>query len=273
MMKNNILEKFEGVYLTIFKIGLIFALSGALISSVGFLIVGLEKSTATVKQPDPAKKSENPKINATSFVEEVKPAPQQKTAEGNTSNNLRSKSKPNSPSADPFDEITRNHILALWPHVENYQKLCAINPPIDRQTFVNAIPKEILKEWYRVYGEDFAQSQNIFVKDVLSNPSIIAMCKESNGQAEILLRSIDWHKNEWEKQIEEGRQFELDEENRVTKFTITEYERVHNEKQGSKENFMFALYAFGVFMSLAFLLIFTRIEYNLRTLKAGTSRE
>ena len=120
---------------------------------------------------------------------------------------------------------------------------------------------------FSTYGEEFAESQDKFEKAVLGNKRIIQICIEKKGQAHALAVSLDWYEKEYSKQLQEGKKFDEQELERVKSEQENEYNNVAAKKTEATQSLIVALGAFGVFMALMLLLIFSKIESNLRGVK------
>jgi len=97
---------------------------------------------------------------------------------------------------------------------------------------------------------------------LLSDARAIQFCKDKKGP--IFVPSLNWHKTEWARQLNEGQEFNQRESRRVQLFKIAEAERVAEAKVEAITSFTVAASAFGFFMTLSLLLIFSNIETNLR---------
>jgi hypothetical protein len=261
-MENGTLNKVEDLYLKIFKIVILVVLSITLVVSVVMVLKGTSEYFATPSAADPAKSAPTPSVSVDAFIKELdkKDAPPEKEPTAPV------EQKP--PVQDTrLDDMVDKYVLNLWTYLDAYQKACKVANPPEKETFLKNFRKDIMKSWFEEYGENFAKSQDTFEKSLLSNQRIIQICIEKEGKAGIFFRSLDWHKNQWAKQVKEGQLFEQKEAQRVAKFEAQEAMRVAEKKAQAFQSLITAISAFVMFMSLALLLIFSKIETNLRGVK------
>lgn len=258
-MSQNVLDKIEGVYLKIFRILLLVILTIALLTSVVLLLKGTTEMFAKPKEPAAPQAASAPSVSVDAFLKVVDPAKTEAPAAA------PAEPKPAEPRGDKqLDEMTNSYVAKLFGYLEGYQKACGVADPVDKATFDRSFPKEVLKHWFRSYGQPFAESQDAFEKALLSHPKIIKLCKDSGGRAQIFFNSLDWHRAAWAEQLEAGRRFEADEARRYEIEKIAAIETAAEKRAQSGSTLTAALSSFGVFISLALLLIFSKIEVNLR---------
>jgi len=261
-MEHNKINKFEELYLKIFKVVILVVLTLTLVISVVMLLKGAGEYFATPSSAPAAKTAPPPNVSIDNFINSLDPKkpeePQQKP--------VQEEEKP--PVKDTrLDDMVEKYVGNIWIYVDAYQKACVVPKEATKEEFMKGFPKHIMKEWFRIWGENFAQSQDKFEKAVLSNQKVINYCKEKEGKAGILFRSLDWHKDQYAKQVREGEKFEKEEAARVAQFEREENARVAMKKAEAFASLMIALSSFGTFMMLALLLIFSKIESNLRGVK------
>lgn len=259
-MKKSVLNKFEEVYLTIFKVVIIVVLSIALIASGVMLVKGLTEMNAKPGTPSPAKKASRPNVNIDKFLEEFdqKEQPAPATPQQERKPEVKDTS---------LDDMVDEYVTKLWTYFDGYQKLCSVANPVSKDDFMNSFPKQVMKNLFHTYGKEFADSQDKFEKAVLENKRIIQICVEKQGQAQVFFRSIDWHIREYRKQLEEANKFDEQEIARVENETHNEELKAAAKKAQGTQSLIVSLGAFGVFMALMLLLIFSKIESNLRGVK------
>jgi hypothetical protein len=102
---------------------------------------------------------------------------------------------------------------------------------------------------------------------VLSNKRIIQLCIDKKGQTQIIAASLGWHEKEYRKQLQEGKKFDEQELKRVKSEEENDYNKVAAKKAQGTQSLIVALGAFGVFIALMLLLIFSKIESILRGVK------
>ena len=260
-MKKSVLSKFEEIYLTIFKIVIIVILSIALIASGVMLVKGLSDMNAKPGIPSPARKAPKPNVNIDKFLNEFDHKEQTAPAPPIQEN------KTQIPTDASLDMMVDKYVANLWLYVDDYQKQCSLADSVNKDVFINTFPKDIFKNLFSTYGEEFAESQDKFEKAVLGNKRIIQICIEKKGQAHALAVSLDWYEKEYSKQLQEGKEFDEQELERVKSEKENVYNNVAAKKAEATQSLIIALGAFGVFMALMLLLIFSKIESNLRGVK------
>ena len=263
-MSNDGLKKIEEAYLQIFKVVIIIVLSIALLVSGVMLISGVSDYFATPSNPEPAKTAPKPSVSVDEFLKSFDKKEEQPTP---AAIEPQEKPAPVEKKDISLDAMTDLYLGKLWVYLDKYQAAC--NPPVkvDKETFFRTFDKQFMKNLFRSYGKDYAESQDKFEQAVLSNQRIIQICKEKDGKSGVFYGSLNWFKSSWQTQLEDGKQFEIDERQRVKDFAADERARVIGKKAGAFASLMVAAISFGVFMSLALLLIFSKIETNLRGIK------
>ena len=260
-MKKSVLSKFEEIYLTIFKIVIVVVLSIALIVCGVMLVKGLSDMNAKPGIPNPARKAPKPNVNIDKFLNEFDHKEQTAPAPPIQEN------KTQIPTDASLDIMVDKYVANLWLYVDDYQKQCSLADSVTKDVFINTFPKYIFKNLFSTYGEEFAESQDKFEKAVLGNKRIIQICIEKKGQAHALAVSLDWYEKEYSKQLQEGKEFDEQELERVKSEQENEYNNVAAKKTEATQSLIIALGAFGIFMALMLLLIFSKIESNLRGVK------
>jgi hypothetical protein len=249
--------------LQIFKFIIIGVLSIALIVSVVFVLKGARDYFATAQQPAPAKAAPKPSVDVSKFLNFLDEKPTPSPVKNNT-NRTENRTRTNVDQA--LDDLVDANVLKLWGYVDGFQKACQFPKQLDQEAFINKFPRNIFKEWFGLYGKDFADSQDAFEKAIFSNATAIQFGKE-NPRISVLMISLNWHEREWEKEVRKAKVLEQSEERRVAAFTAAENARVLLVRTGAVSSFMTALTAFGVFMVLALLLIFSKIETDLMEIR------
>jgi fructose-1-phosphate kinase PfkB-like protein len=75
---------------------------------------------------------------------------------------------------------------------------------------------------------------------------------------------MNWHLEQWRVKVKESEEFAVAEAERVERETAEEAARVAAAKAAGVQQLLISLGMFGAFISLALLLIFAKIESNLR---------
>lgn len=262
-MDHNKIDKFEELYLKIFKVVILVVLTITLVVSVIMLLKGTSEYFATPSSAPAAKTAPPPNVNIDNFINSLDP---KKPEEPPQQQPVQQEEKP--PVKDTrLDDMVDKYVGNLWTYFDGYQKSCAVPKPVSQEEFTKGFPKHVIKGWFQTWGENFAQSQDKFEKAVLSNQKVIKYCKDKEGKGGVFFRSLDWHKDQYAKQIREGEIFEKQEAARVAQFEREEYARVTMKKAEAFASLTVAMSSFGTFMMLALLLIFSKIESNLRGVK------
>ncbi|QWD09579.1 hypothetical protein G6713_02190 [Polynucleobacter paneuropaeus] len=260
-MENNKINKFEELYLKIFKVVILVVLTLTLVVSVIMLLKGTGEYFATPSSAPAAKSAPPPNVNIDNFINSLDPKKPEEPQQP-----VQQEEKP--PVKDTrLDDMVDKYVGNLWTYFDGYQKSCSVPKQVTQDEFIKGFPKNIIKGWFQTWGENFAQSQDKFEKAVLSNPKVINYCKEKEGKGAVFFRSLDWHKDQYAKQAREGEAFEKQEAARVAQFEREENARVAMKKAEAFASLVIAMSSFGTFMMLALLLIFSKIESNLRGVK------
>lgn len=260
-MSKNKLQKIEEVSLSLFKVIVIALMSITLIAILGLLLKGAFDYTEKPKEPPAREKATEKRdpppisVDPERFLNEF--LPKQKPAE----------------TVDPLDKLVEKYLELLWVHFEKYQQQCDLKTKTTKETFVSTFPKQYLKNWFRQWGEPFAISQDKVVQIILGNEKIIAYCKDQQGKGGAFIKTLNWHKEEWEDLakardqfiVSEDRRiksFELEQDRKIAKFISEEINRIQEQKENALRLFWSALFGYGIFISLAILLLLARIAHN-----------
>lgn len=181
-----------------------------------------------------------------------------------TLNETKTKEESNSSDKDTYEVQVEEQLLKLWPLLDNYQNSCNVNPKVEKDTFIQSFPKSVLRNWLLAYGNDFFVDQVKFVGEVLRSKEVIEKCIESKGTSQVFTKSLDWHKEQWieTKELKDKRDTESREE--IENFIRSEELRVSAENAQGYTKLTFFIWTIGIFISIASLIIFSRIESNLR---------
>jgi len=262
-MEDSKINKVEEIYLKVFRVVIIAVMTLTLILSVVMVLKGTSEYFATPSAPEPAKKAPPPNISVDKFLNEIDKKEQPPTPQP------QPKPEENKPEVKDtsLDDMVEKYLANLWIYFDQYQKKCSPPNQLEKDAFFKGFPKQIMKGWFQSFGKEFAESQDKFEKAVLSNDRVIKICVEKQGKAGILFRSLDWHREQWVEELKKAEKFERDEAARVKKFEMQEAARVAMKKAEAFSSLITALSAFGMFMLVALILIFSKIETNLRGVK------
>lgn len=263
-MSKDRMKKIEEFYLQIFKFVVLIVLSLALVASGVMAAKGISEFFARPGRPVPARKAPKPSVDTNEFIRsfDVKVKPVDTPVEPAKA------AAPNEPAKDhSLDDMVDSYLGKIWVYADAFQKACSMPIQLDEAKFLKALPRNEIKDWFRTSGLEFAESQDKFEKDVLSNDKVIQAGKEQTVMTEMVTRSLWSHRVAWQKSVRDARNFEAEENMRVGAFGAEESARVMIKKLQAAKSLMTALTAFGIFMSLALLLIFTKIETDLKGIK------
>jgi hypothetical protein len=200
--------------------------------------------------------SSNPTFSSTDFLQSVKPQPATKALPSVTD------AQPSTLAVDTGEEIFRVQAERLWAHVSKYQTDCALASKLSKTDFIEALRQTPLREILEKRGNVFALSQDAFVKENLASEEVIALCK--SGRGGLFFSVLEFHRSSWDQQTRQAVEFDVQERSRVAGFENAEAARVDARKANSYQLFIGAAIAFGLFMSVSLVLIFARLESNLR---------
>jgi hypothetical protein len=134
-------------------------------------------------------------------------------------------------------------------------------------------PRNSFRNWFRKYGPNFAESQDNFLRVVLANPTVIKICIDKQGRGGVFSGALNWHLEEWADALDDIAEFNKKEESRVLRQYNAEEVRIMAKRSEGVYMLWGALISFGVFMSLALLLIFSKIETNLRSVRLRSTED
>ena len=261
------LVKIEETYLKLFKIVLLLILTLALLAAIVTVIKGLVDFTAKPEPVEPAQTAPEPKVDVDAFIKALEkrdepPAP------------TPAAPAPQAPRAHPMDELAAAHLAKAWGYYDAYQKACNVPNKIEQDGFMTSdFPRNSFRNWFRKFGPNFAESQDKFISTVLANPSVIKICIDKQGRGGVFSGALNWHVEEWADAVEAAAKFNREEQNRVVRQERAAEERAMATRMEGVQMLWGALISFGVFMSLALLLIFSKIETNLRGVRLTPSKE
>lgn len=255
-MLNATSSKLELFLLGIFKWVVIAAMLVLIASMVGLIGFGLVQYSSTAVPPEPAKSAPKPTFSSTAFLQSVKPQPTDKAVPSVKD------AQPSTLAVDTGEAIFRGQAERLWAHVSKYQTDCALAAKLSKTDFIEALRQTPLRNILEKRGNDFAVSQDAFVKENLANDEIIALCK--SGRGGLFFSLLEFHRSSWDQQTRQAMEFDAQERSRVARVEDSEAARVAARKANGYQLFTSAAIAFGLFMSVALVLIFARLESNLR---------
>lgn len=258
------IKKIEETYLNLFKIVLLLILTVALFAAIGLAIKGWLDSRAEPAAVAPAEVAPPPKVDFEDFIKSLEqseePAPEPAPATPNEPS-----TSPAQPPVDPLEQMVDKYINSAWEAYNTYQTGCMVENPQDRASFVGWEPlRNFFRGNFEDFGEAFARSQDEFFKAVLPDPRVIEACVRAQGRGRIFVKSVEWHHKQWVAALKASNEYDRRELSREeAERSLARLEAAATRASG-QQMLWAALIAFGVFMSLALLLIFSKIESNLR---------
>jgi len=257
------IKKIEETYLKLFKIVLLLILTVSLFAAIGLAIKGWFDSNAEPVRVAPVQTAPPPEVNFESFIKSLE-ATDQPTPEPVPA----APSAPSAPQAsqiNPLDEMVDKSIESTWPIYNAFQTGCLIEQPDTKQEFLNW---EGLRDFYRAnfetLGQPFAASQDGFIRLVYADPRVVQLCIKRGGDDGIFAQGLEWHQAQWTAAVDAIETFDFEERSREQDAMTQARIEAAGTRASGTQMLWAALVAFGVFMSLALLLIFSKIESNLR---------
>ena len=260
-MTRPLLTRIEEGYLKLFRIAILVVLTLVLVATVAIGVQGALKTTARPKAIEPAKTAPAPAVSVEEFLKEFDKQPEAE-AEAPAGPADAAPAQPDT----TLDDKVSAQIARLYGYFDGYQRACRIadDARVDQRTFEASFNRRVMRGLLEELGDPYFQSQDGFEKALLAHPRVIEICVQRQGRAQVFWNSMNWHLEQWRAKIKEGEEFEAAELERVEAETAAEAERVIAEKAAGKAQLMVAAGLFAVFISLALLLIFAKIESNLR---------
>lgn len=175
--------------------------------------------------------------------------------------------------ADSQEANLRAQADRLWVPVSKYQAACGIAARLTQAEFVESLRQTPLKAILEARGSQYATDQEKFVANALGSNQMIAACR--SGRTGLFFEALEFHRSSWDAEVDRVLAADTKERLRVAAFEEAERRRVEAGKAGSLQLAWSAAIAFGAFMSVALVLIFARLEANLRDVKVieRSSRE
>lgn len=206
--------------------------------------------------PEPAKLAAKPGFSSADFLQAINPKQSDKTTGGSQG------ATPSTLVEDTSESAFRVQAERLWLHVQKYQSDCSVGAPLGKIDFIESLRITPLKTILESRGNEFAISEDAFVKDILGNPEVVKLCK--SGRLGIFFSVLEFHRSNWDRQVQDGKLFEAGEQERLKAFEQAEANLAASRKATSSQAFLGGAMAFGLFMCVALVLIFARLESNLR---------
>ena len=267
MHPTNEAKKIETSLLSIFRWSLIVGLFLLIITSVASLSIAVYKLPFTTPDHPKFKEAQEPviKIVETDFISKISYIPKEKTTTPQTN-------VPAVIAPDSSEATFRNQSEMIWEYVSKYQTDCEMKAPLNKDEFLESLRQTSIKRILEQRGGSYANDQVRFIKSILSNADIIKLCK--GGKAGILFSAIEYHREQWDKQIKDAENYEATERDRIQSAWRSKVMQSEEDKAIAMKLFLASAIAFGLFMSIALFLVFARIEANLRgTINVRTIRE
>ena len=259
-MTRSLMTRVEEAYLRLFRIALLVLLTLVLVATVAMAVQGAMNAMTKPKAIQPAREAPAPAVGIEAFIEEFDKEPMRDTPPPTDAGGARAK-----PDTTLDDKVTAQ-IRKLYGYFDGYQQVCRIplDAQVDQRTFESSFDRRMMRNLFKELGDPYIESQAGFEKALLSHPRIIEICVEKRGRAQVFWTSMNWHLDQWRVKIKESEDFAVAETERVERETIAEAARVAATKAAGIQQLLISLGMFGAFFSLALLLIFAKIESNLR---------
>jgi len=258
------ITKIEETYLKLFKIVLLLILTVALFAAIGLAIKGWIDSTSEPGPVRPALEAPSPSVDFEGFIKSLD-QPQEPAA---APRRTPAPAAPQTPRIDPLDQMVDKYIDSTWVIYDAFQKRCMIENAMSREDFVGW-PE--LRNFYRgnfdSFGESFARSQDGFIKATYPDPRVVEICIQKQGKGRMFAGGIEWHRTQWIDAVDAADDFNRKELRRVQSESGQQQMQAMATRAFGQQMLWAALISFGVFMSLALLLIFSKIETNLRAVR------
>jgi hypothetical protein len=257
-MSDNKNEKgIELSLLGIFRGGVVTVMLLLILATVLSLAVGIYywSMSYSIATPAPPKLAPPVSILPNDFLASLQP-------KQSATQNAAQPSLPIQLAPDNGEARFRAHAEKLWIPVSKYQSDCSATSALKFSDFLDSLRESPLKRLLDTRGDEFAKSQVEFVASVLSNPSLVQLCK--SGRQGLFFSTLEYHRNQWDAQVQHAKDFDEAEQLRIHTFKQSELENSASRKSTALYAVQGAAVVFGVFMSLALLLVFARIEVNLR---------
>lgn len=262
------LTKIEETYLKLFKVVLLLILSIALLAAIGLGIKGAVDSMAEPQTVAPPGKAPAPSVNFEEFIKSIE-KPDEPAA---VPVPPKEPQAPRAPQVDPLDKMVKKYIENAAVVYEGFQKNCLIDKPMSRDEFLSWEGLRIFfRENFEEFGEPFAQSQDQFIKSIYTDPRVVEICIQKEGKGQLFAGGLEWHDNQWVEVLYAAENYDRQERNRVQSERMLAGMEAEATRALGIQMLWAALISFGVFMSLALLLIFSKIETNLRVVRNVTT--
>ena len=257
-MSRPLLTRIEEAYLKLFRIALLVILTLVLVATLAMAVQGGLKAMTKPQAIAPAREAPAPAVGVDEFIKEFDKQPMPEAPPPVDA-------APAEPDTALDDKVTAQ-IRKLYGYFDGYQRACRIpaDAQVDQRTFESSFNRRVMRGLFAELGDPYIASQAAFEKALLSHPRIIEICIERQGKAQVFWASMNWHLDQWRLKVEEAEEFTVAEAERVERETAEEAARVAAAKAAGMQQLLIALGMFGAFISLALLLIFAKIESNLR---------
>lgn len=226
-----------------------------IVATVFFIGRGALQWPGAAKPPEPARQVPPFALSSQDFLSSLKD--QAKSTNENVPGGM-----PSTLAEDTREATFREQATRLWVAANKYQGDCGIAAPLSKVEFIESLRQTPLKQILEMQGLEYAASQEVYVKEVLGNPETVKLCR--TGKTGLFFSTLEFHRARWEAQKRHAKEFERQELARVQGAQEAESLRISAGQADSYRTFITAAIAFGLFMSVALVLIFARLESNLR---------
>lgn len=258
ILPNTTSSNLELFLLNIFKWVVITSMLALIAATVWLVGTGLWQLPLLTSVPPPAKAAPKPIFSNAEFFQAIKPQPSDKAVA------TPQAAVPSTLAPDTGEAEFRAQAERLWTYASKYQTDCKVAAPLSKSDFMESLRQTPLKHILESRGSEFAVSQDVFVKNILSSEDLVKLCKM--GRTGLFFTVLEYHRSNWDRQVQDAKDFEARERDRIANFEETEANRVVASKARAYQAFLGAAISFGLFMGVALVLIFARLESNLRNL-------
>lgn len=261
----NPIGNIEEFFLKIFKVTILLVMGLALVAIVALIPIAAVQYFQTAKEPPPPQAAPEKQIS----MEELKAFLIEQEKQKNNQN-VAPKSRPGESA-----KVLRfyEEALALFRCSLTFSEASGrpVQDPQNDQVVleVRALLEQDAESARR--GDQYVRAAKAFACKVLSDPTIVALAKETKPEAirvgAVFRPTLDFHRMAWDRIQTEKQEFEQREQNRVASARASEELRVGLAKVRAVNYLIAAGGAFAVFMLLALYLVAAKIENNLRDIK------
>lgn len=261
---NSKTSSLEEIFLKIFKVVILIVMTLTLVVAAGAVLYAVYEYAQTPKEPAPAKKAPEKSVNIDDFLNSLK---KNSPAEEKSDPEEPKAEQPAKPEPIKYKDEAKK-IVGCFRESSKQASISGVNTGDDAtEDFRKQLQRAAdAKDGDR--GQTYVDNAVKIACEIYLHPSVIQF-RKSNKDQELFYSVLKFHIKAWDAIKEEARQFEKDEETRITNERNEEELRVSLARQSAKFSLLVALGAFGLFMTIALYLIFAAIESSVRKLSVS----